>query len=167
MRLSDYFLGEEVRLRSPLAAKDLAGRVNRAAGFAFSPFRTGVVGYIWWGHVRLRYRSSFAEYNAKPILAGRVFDSPRGSELRLRYRAPAWVYIFFPLWYFVLLSLGVGISIGGFDPDVANGAKAAFAATLVAFLFVPLLFHAFGTRNSEEELAALVEFLVEHAEARP
>jgi hypothetical protein len=173
MRLTDYFAGQEVRLRSPLSAQAAAERIGEAASNSifrrgpFSPFRTGVVGRVWWGgHVRLRYRRPI-DYSAKPILAGRILDAPPGSELRLRYRAPAGMYVFYPLWYFVLVGMAMGFSSGGFEPGISGPDKMMTAGIFVAFALVPPIFHAFGTWRSEEELAALIAFLSEHAEAEP
>jgi hypothetical protein len=174
MRLTDYFAGQEVGLRSPLPAREVAERITAAASGSilrhglFAAFRTGVVGRIWWGgHVRLRFRSSILMYGAKPVLAGRLLDTPPGSQLRLRYRAPAQMYVFYPFWYLVLAGLAIGFSSGGFDPEISGGDKMIFAGMLVAFFFQPLIFHAIGTRNSEKEFADMVAFLAENAQARP
>ena len=173
MRLIDYFVGQQVRLRSPLSAQTAAERINAAASNSifrfgpFAPFRTGVIGRVWWGHLRLRVRSSLFMYNAKPILAGRLVDAPPGSELRLRYRAPAWCYFYYPFWYLVILGLAIGFSIAGFEPQVTGSEKMTLAAMLVAFFFLPLIVHAIGTRRSEEELAEMFAFLAEHAGAEP
>lgn len=173
MRLRDYFAGQEVNLRSPLPAAIVAERINEAASRSFlgigpfSPFRIGVIGRIWQGHVRLRYRRSLMEYNTKPILAGRLSDAGAGSELRLRYRAPLGGYLFFLLWYPVMALFGIVISLGEFAPGITSVGKAMFIAWMLAFLFLPLVFHVIGTRRSEEELAEMIEFLGEHAEAAP
>ena len=102
MRLRDYFVGQPVCLKSLLSARTVAKRINAAAGSAFWPFNTGVVGGVGLGRVRLRYAGSFGEYNAKPVLAGQLRETSSGSILMLRYRAPAWIYLFDLVWYSVL-----------------------------------------------------------------
>ncbi len=94
MEFRKYFEGERIRLYSPLPAKIVAERVNAEAGSPFWPFKIGVVGRIWKGHVRLRLSSSPFEYNAKPVLAGRLVDRFGGSRFDLVYRAPAGAVVF-------------------------------------------------------------------------
>ena len=50
----------------------------------------------------LRNVSSSLEYNAKPLLAGRLREARSGSLLTLRYRAPLWVYVFDLVWFCAL-----------------------------------------------------------------
>ena len=169
MHLTDYFAGKCLRLHSPTSARIVAERVNEAAGSALWPFTMGVVGGVWSGHVRLRFRSSLFEYNAKPVLAGRLKEAPRGSSLDLRYRAPAWVYAFDLFWYsslglVVLIMLG---QVGERNPDLNGRDLTIVSAGLVVLLLFPIVLHYFGTRNSDEELSYLLDFLAEHADATP
>ena len=165
MRLRDYFAGERFRLRSSLSTRTVAERVNQAAGSTLWPFSTGVVGGIRSGHIRLRYRSSPFEYNAKPVLSGRLQEVPRGSSLDLRYRAPVWVYGFYIVWYLFLAFLIFGLVANGWFPEVTDSEKAQVAATIALLLVAPVGLHMFGTRNAEEELSDLLDFLAQHAEA--
>jgi len=157
VRLTDYFAGERLRLCSPLSARAVAERINEAAGSLLWPFATGVVGGVWSGNIRLRYRSSLFEYNAKPVLSGRVREAASGSSLDLRYRAPLWVYGFYLVWY-LFLALFAGLIGHGWDGATVG----IFSILLVA----PLGLHAVGSRRSEEELADLLDFLSQHAEAK-
>jgi hypothetical protein len=165
MRLKDYFAGERFRLRSSLSARTVAERINEAAGSALWPFTTGIVGGVWAGHVRLRYRSSIFEYNAKPVLSGRLQDAPTGSSLDLRYRAPVWVYAFYVVWYLFLAFVAVGLLANGWAPEVTGSDKAMAVAIFAVLLVAPVGLHAFGTRRSDEELADLMDFLAQHAQA--
>jgi hypothetical protein len=169
MRLKDYFLGVPIRLESRLTAADVAERINAAAGSTVWPFTTGVVGRVSFGVVRLRFRSSFAEYNAKPILAGRIREARSGSILALRYRAPAWVYAFDVFWYSFLAFIALFPLFGDaeLNPELTTTDFALIAAGLAAFLVFPFVLHFIGTRNSDFELAELLDFLAGHAEARP
>lgn len=166
MRLWDYFVGEPFRLRSPLAVRTVAKRINEAASSPLWPFTAGVAGGVWSGHIRLRYRSSIFEYNAKPVLSGRLEDAPSGSSLELRYRAPIWVYGFYVIWYFFLALVAAALLANGWAPGVPGGDKAMAIAIFLMLLVAPVGLHAVGTRRSEEELADLLDFLAEHAEAK-
>lgn len=167
MRLRDYFAGESFRLRSPMSAPTVAERINEAAGSAFWPFTKGVVGGVWSGHIRLRYRSSLFEYNAKPVLSGSLQNAPSGSSLELRYRAPLWVYGFYLVWY-LFLALVVAWLIGnGWAPELTGGDRAMALGIIAILLIAPLGLHAVGTRRSEEELGSLLDFLFQHVEAKP
>ena len=166
MHLREYFAGQRCRLLSPLSVRTVSERINRAAGSAVWPFTTGIVGGVWSGHIRLRYRSSLFEYNAKPVLSGRLRDVPSGSSLELRYRAPLWVYGFYLFWYLLLTVGVVGLIGGGWAPEVTRGEKAMVMGIFAALLVAPLALHAFGTRRSAEELAELLDFLSEQAQAK-
>jgi len=166
MHLTDYFAGQSFRLCSPLSVRTATERINEAAGSVLWPFNTGVVGYAWSGHIRLRYRSSPLEYNAKPVLAGRLQDAPGGSRLELRYRAPLWVYGFYLVWYLFITLVVVGLVSNGWAPGVASGDKAMGLGIIAALFVAPLGLHALGTRRSAEELAELLDFLSAQVEAK-
>jgi len=167
MRLRDYFVGQPVCLKSLLSARTVASRINAAAGSAFWPFNTGVVGGVGLGRVRLRYASSFGEYNAKPVLAGQLRETASGSILVLRYRAPAWIYLFDLFWYSLLggvtlVMLGL---VGEKNSDLAGRDLVIVSVGLIAMFIIPLVLHYIGTRNSDQELGYMLNFLAEHADA--
>ena len=152
MGLKDFFLGQAVWLRSPMPARTVTERVNKAAGSMLLPVDNGVVGGVWSRHIRLKYRSSILEFNAKPVLSGRIEDTASGSSMKLRYRAPFWAQGFYALPYLFLTLSIVGISAGGWASNDTYG--------IVALLLVgPRALHALGTRRSQDELAALIDFL--------
>jgi hypothetical protein len=169
MRLKDYFVGIPVRLESRLSPAVAAQRINSAAGSTIWPFTTGVVGRVLLRFIRLRFRSSFAEYNAKPILAGRLRESRSGSVLNLRYRAPASAYALYAFWYGFLGVIALSPLFG--DAELNAGLTttdfAIIAAGLAVFLVFPVVLHFIGTRNSDDELAEILDFLAQHAEAKP
>lgn len=171
MRLKDYFAGIPVQLQSRLSAEILADRINNAAGSIFWPFNCGVIGGVRFGRVSLRYRSSFFEYNAKPILVGRLREQPfpLGAVLTLRYRAPAPIYVFYLFWYSFLSLFGLLLvgSVGQRNPDLTSGDLALSFVGWTFMIIFPLGLHFFGTRNSDEELSELLDFLAREAEAHP
>lgn len=167
MRLADYFFGVRRQLQSPASARIVADRINEAASSSLWPFTTGVVGGVWSGHLRLRFRTSFLEFNAKPVLTGRLRETPSGSCLDLNYRAPAWVYAFYLAWYLslgsvILLMLG---AIGVRNTDLQGGELASVWAGLILLLIAPLMFHYLGTRRSDDDLERLLDFLAQQADA--
>lgn len=167
MRLKDYFRGIPVRLQSRLSAQAVADRINNASGSIFWPFNFGVVGSVRFGRVSLRYRSSIFEYNAKPVLVGRLHQESAGAILNLKYRAPASAYFSYCLTALVLcLVLIIALTgVGSGDLPAQDFAMlSAFIVVLPAFIFG---FHAYGTRNSDEELSELIDFLEREAEAKP
>lgn len=165
MHLRDYFAGQRLQLRSRLPARAVAKRINDAASTNFSPFGVGVVGGVWSGRIRLKYQSSPFEYNAKPVLSGRLKDVPSGSSLELRYRAPLWVYGFYLIWY-LFLTLVAAVLIGNeLAPEVTIADKAMAIGTIGILSITPLGLHAVGTRRSAEELSELLNFLSQHIEA--
>ena len=167
MHLRDYFAGQRLTLRSALPVETVSERINEEAGFALSPFTTGVVGYVWWGYIRLRYCTWLFEYNAKPVLCGRLSEDGNGSRLDLRYRAPVWIYAFYLFWYLLLASMAVEV-LGHVGPANSAGSETIGPiATLAILAIAPLGLHMFGTRRSDDDLAELLNFLAECAEARP
>jgi hypothetical protein len=166
MQLRDYFIGEGLRLHSPMPARIASERINKAAGSTLWPFTTGVVGGVWFRNIRLRYRSSLFEYNAKPVLSGRLEDGISGSTLELRYRAPVWVYGFNFVWYLLLTFIVAFLIGGGWAPGTTAGDKVIIIGFFSLMIVAPLALHAVGTRRSQEELVALIDFLAQHIDAK-
>jgi len=167
MRFVDYFFGMRRQLRSPTSARIVADRINGAAGSVLWPFTTGVVGGVLSGHLRLRFRSSPFEYNAKPVLSGRLWETPNGSSLDLNYRAPAWVYAFYLFWYgfLALVLLMMFGQIGVRTPDLQSAELSRVWALLISLLIAPVVMHYVGTRRSNEDFERLMDFLAEQADA--
>ncbi|WP_147416686.1 hypothetical protein [Sphingomonas edaphi] len=117
----------------------------------------------------MRYVSSPFEYNAKPLLAGGLHEHRSGSMLELRYRAPSWVYIFDLFWVCALgmVTMAMLGLVGERNPDLTNSDFVFIWTILLALLAAPLALHYFGTRNSDEELSYLLDFLAERIEAKP
>lgn len=168
MLLRDYFVGQPVRLQSSHSPRVVAERINSGAASIFWPFHwDAVVGGVWLGRIRLRFVNSPFEYNAKPLLAGRLCETSSGSILKLRYRAPAWIYAFALFWYcalglLILMALG---QFGERNPDLTSGDTAFTWAIILALVVTPIAFHYFGTRNANKELGYLLDFLAERADA--
>lgn len=129
------------------------------------PFTTGTAGGVWSGHIRLSYRTWPFEYNAKPVLCGRLKDDGGGSSLYLRYRAPVWVYAFFLFWYLFLVLIGAAV-FGGNGDTLAVRAYMMGITVWTVLLLAPVVLHLFGTRRSDEDLAAILSFLSDYAEAK-
>lgn len=161
MELIAYFRGQPVRLHSPLRPEEVAARINAEAKSIFWIFSSGVVGGARLGHVRLRVRSSPFEYNAKPVLAGRIVGDGQGSEIRLRYRAPIAIYLFYLMWYGFLLALALTMPFNG-RLEISMW---EFLLLLVAFAAMPLIMHAIGTAGSDRDLEQLEAFLLEEVQA--
>jgi hypothetical protein len=163
MKLSAYFKGKRVKLRSPLAPDAISKSINAKSGSIFWLFGEGVTGWAAMGWVRLRYRSGYFEYNAKPVLVGRIRDDLGGSILDLRYRAPLFSYLLFLLWYGFLISFCYAAALNMRDAEsVASGLiPIAFA---VIFMLIPVGMNAVGTMNADSELDWLLNFLNETAE---
>ena len=85
----------------------------------------------------------------------------------LRYRAPAWIYLFDLVWYSVLggvtlVMLGL---VGERNPDLTGRDLVIVSGGLIAMFILPLVLHYIGTRNSDQELGDMLNFLAEHADA--
>ena len=167
MKIRDYYLGQPVTLRSPLKPDQLKQCINEAAKVVWwrLPFHIGPVGRFWFGRLRLRYATSPFEYNAKPVLTGGVEQAPAGSILRLEYRGRTWSRIFFVIWYAFLALFSVGFLILGTDPPLHGEERLAPFAIASALADMPILMHAIGTRNSNDELRKLIDFLEQVADA--
>jgi hypothetical protein len=164
--LCDYFRGIPLILVSPFRPDECARRINASAGWSMWPFSVGPAGFAWSGILRLRYRSSPMEYNAKPVLAGRLEEQGLGSLVRLRYRAPIWVYFFDTFWFLTLGTMLLFVLLG--DAGATSfGERLPFLGIIVLLLGSNVALHHFGTRNAEEELNHLLGFLEDTIEARP
>ena len=163
MPFRQYFGGIQIELESPLAPTEVKKRINSEASLGLSPFYTGVVGRVWGQTLRLRYRSSPLEYNAKPLLIGPIEAVTGGCRLSLIYRGPRLMIPFFVFW--------LGFSLVGFVAaaiDLISSRDAEFALILFAmpiFALFPIGMHAWGTRRWDEDLGELVDFLQREAQA--
>jgi hypothetical protein len=160
MRLRDQITGRKLTLRSPLGREEVSLRINRTSGSLFWPFASGVVGGCRFG--RLRVRHSPFEYNARPEMVGRVRDTLGSTELRIRFGMPAWVKLFFVMWFLFLTLFTAGLLSTGLA-----GAEWGFLLVLPLFLILPPAMHVFCTRRSEEDLDEILEFLEREAQATP
>ena len=169
MNVRDYFFGRSIMLESRFAPNEIKRRIRDGTRTAWwmRPFRTGPAGGIFFGRVRLRYQSSPFEYNAKPILAGRIDPVSNGSLLRLTYRGRTWFRLFFVFWYLFLAIFAAVLLTVGTDPPL-HGTERLFPVVIIGGLaIVPMFMHVIGTRRSEEELDELIDFLRHVAETRP
>ncbi|MFN2099111.1 hypothetical protein [Altererythrobacter sp. MF3-039] len=160
MNLIDYFRGRRLLLRSPLSKEEAKRRINAASGPPFWPFRSGVRGRVWGEHLRLSYTDFWLiDYNAKPILAGRLHNALGSCELFVNFRAPAFAYVFFGFWYLFLACMF--LASGGLFSQTAGGPPLLFISV---FLLAPLAMHYGFTRHSEDNLESLLLFLQNEAE---
>lgn len=107
------------------------------------------------------------QYNAKPVLSGRIKDAPLGSIMRLAYRGPVMILPFYVFWYGFLTFVTVMLAVHGIDPaDDPSGPVFAVAILIVMWL-APATMHVIGTRNADDELDALLEFLRDTVETQP
>ena len=144
-------------MTSPLAVSAVEQQVTQAAGSRFSPLASGVVGGVRRGHLRLAYRRSMLDYNAKPILVGWILDRKVNSEISLKYRAPIFAYVFFASWYLFLSIMFLVLLMNG---------EVSFSGILSFFGVIPLFLHYVGTAQSDADLKVMLDFLAENAGAR-
>lgn len=160
MRLRDYFGGRRFSLATRLPPEEVERQINSAAASIFSPVASGVIGWARFGRVRLRYRAGIFSYNGKPILAGRIVPDRSGARLELNYRAQLPLYVGFPLWYLAYSALLLVFLVGGdWAPGIGLPEKIGIVLFALAIGAAPIAVHYFATRNAEEELAILVDFL--------
>ena len=168
MKLRDYYFGLPVTLHSPLRPDDIAQRIKDETRVSWwmMPFRTGPVGGVRWGRLRLSYSNSPFEYNQKPVLTGPMERTMAGTVMRLGYRGTTWSRIFFAAWYLFMALIAMFFLVAGFDPPLHGVERLIPVAMIVSFFVFPIIIHAIGTRRSDEDLAALIEFLERVAEAK-
>lgn len=168
MKLRDYYFGKPVTLHSPLRPDEIAERIKAQTKVSWwmRPFQTGPVGGVRWGRLRLRYFNSPFQYNAKPLLIGRMESTMTGTVMRLVYRGDTWSRVFFLLWYVFMAVIAMFFLAAGFDPPL-HGAEKLFPLAVLALLAVtPIIMHAIGTSRSDEDLAELIDFLERVAQAK-
>ena len=166
MRLRDYFRGYSLVMQSRLRRAELERRINAATLSVWRPFQTGVGGWVHFGRIRLRYRTRFIEYNAAPILAGRIDDEFGIVRLRLRYRAPLPIYPFFAFWYAFLTFILVTFVAGGGASGSSGDENAIFIGMIVFLLLLPMGMHYAFTRRADANFDRIVKFLEDAAEAK-
>lgn len=82
----------------------------------------------------------------------------------LIYRAPLWAHVFYTVWYSALVAVAVPVFMLTTNADVRVPDKVFTLAVFFSLTAFPLLLHAFGTRDSDRELDALLRFLREKAQ---
>ena len=163
MKLRDYFLGQRVRLRSSLSKDEVAERIKKGIGQGWWPLANGIKGGVFADRMRLRYVETWLfAYNAQPILVGKLQDNLGSCEFTATFRAPAFTYIFFAVWYLflgliILGLIGVGMT-RGIEPNFIP-----FLFSLVLFLAAPVAMHYVFTRNSDRDLQTMLAWLEREA----
>ena len=166
MRLGDYLRGHRIVMETPLARDDVERRIGDATASASGAFGRGIFGWARFGRLRLRVRDGWWMYRAKPVLAGRIEATGRGSRLRLNHRAPLWVPAFLLVWYPVFLASAVGMISEG-KLGAAAAADVAIAVSVLAVMLVaPLVTFHLASARSNSDLLALIAFLEREVEAR-
>lgn len=164
MKVSEYLKGRRVRLVSPLDPDAVQAAINAHTRSGFQPFGKGVAGWARLGRVRLRYKAGYFDYNAKPVLIGRIENDMGRTRLELSYRAPLKVYGFLLLWLFLFMLPWNLLSYALTQSPTLSGIAFELGLFLL-YLVTPLLVHWFGTMDADEELGHMLEFLRQHAMA--
>lgn len=165
MRMGEYFIGKKIVLNSLLPRAEVQRRINAASGSMFWPFGFyRVVGGARLGFVRLRYQSHPFEYNAKPIVSGRIYEHLGGTKIRAKFGGPVWVKVFFVVWYSLLslMAFGIAMNPSGIEPV----GETIILIVFPFFFLAPLIMHFVFTRDSDEDLGRILEFLEHEAEAK-
>ena len=158
MKLSEYFKGQKVIARSSLSPGEVKARINEATPLVPWPWTVGISGRVVGRSVRMNYRTGLIDYNAKPVLAGRLHDDLGATRLEAKFRAPAFAYLFFPFWYFVLLMMG-SVMLMSAPSDHSEPEAWIFFPMLCLFAIAPIVMHYLFNRNSADQLEEILLFL--------
>ena len=166
MKFKDYFLGRTLVLSSPLPPGEVQSRIDKAAISSLLPFQFGTVGWSRLRAFRLRQRTSLIDYNAKPMLVGRLVEDRDGTRIEANFGATFWMKAFFVWWYAILVVFFVGaIALGPFQGE--DGEAVYFPYLFIPLFAVsPLAMHYALTRGAEYDLEELLAFLEDVANAR-
>ncbi|MBA4163710.1 MAG: hypothetical protein C0510_03615 [Erythrobacter sp.] len=164
MKIWHYFQGLRVDLHSPLAKAEAIERINRASGSMLWPFSNGIKGGVWFGRLRFSHTSCwYFDSNVKPILAGRLSDALGSCEIRARFRAPIFAYVFFAVWYLGLLVMLISALVVGLSGG-ENSVVLLFLPFILIFFLAPVGMHYLLHRNAEDDLERILEFLNREAD---
>lgn len=166
MGLKDYFVGRRLVLISPLTASEVQARINDSAGSSVLPFSMGTVGWARFGRFRLRQRTSLFDYNAKPMLIGKMIGIPEGTRIEANFGATLWMKAFLVFWYaFLALWTVIAIATGPFEGN--QGDLAYFPYLMVPlFAVMPIGMHYLFNHSAEKDLKVMLRFLDTAAKAR-
>ena len=167
MKITHYFSGQNYILRSPLSVEQVKQKINHASGSSLWPFSTGVVGGVYFGRLRLQYRGFPLFDDYAPRLAGHLYEDLGGTIFRLKYRAQDLVIIFLFFWYLILTFISftfLAAYISG-DEGLNREAIPVLLLLLTLYFVAPIGMHLFGTRNSDQELDEIQNFLEREVQA--
>ena len=98
------------------------------------------------------------DYNAKPVLAGRLHDDMGATRMDAKFRAPAFAYFFFIFWYSILLIM---VSVMVILLTTGSWELEAWITFPILCLFavMPIGMHYLFNRNAVDQLEEILVFL--------
>jgi hypothetical protein len=170
MNFREYALGRTVTLKSPLPPAALGERINASASSGRHLFDRAIVGFVRSNELWLKYRSNRPhDFIVGPTLRGSVSATAVGSILHLKYQATPLAVLLvvgtavtFPLLGIIL----TGSSLLAHEVSKVEGQLLAGILMLAASALYFARYRCFNT-DTDEELALLLDFLSQEAEATP
>ena len=124
-----------------------------------------MAGWACFGRLRLKVREDMWAIHAPLTLSGRIVAEPVGSRLRLHYRLPISLYLFFPIWYLSLIASLLGSLAEG--AVIAHGPELAIIVVMTTFcLAAPIYLLTVSTSSADADFQELVDFLEREAQAK-
>ena len=100
MRIIDSLKGERFTLISPLPPEKVAAQLDAGLESMWTPFATGVIGWVAAPWFALRYqRSAWFRRAPRLVLSGRIRPHGTGSRITAAYRAPRPLLLFLAIWF--------------------------------------------------------------------
>ena len=166
MNLRDYILGRRVELNSPLERQMVERAIRANIKLGFNPFYTGVVGWVRFGRVNLRWATAMWSNGFQPVFSGQLRSEMGSTKMRVRFGAPVYLLLFFGFWYIALSSLMLTALGQYISSDKASGDPLTMVAAASGMMAFPIALHFIFNRSANTHFEQILDLLREVAEFR-
>ncbi|QIQ86745.1 hypothetical protein [Erythrobacter sp.] len=156
-------MGRRVTLHSPLPPDEAARRIDRTAGPVWSFAHHGVAGWARFGFVRLVWSIPMFENGFRPVFAGRLVATGKGTRLTASYGASGFLRVFLAVWYGLFGIISASLILLPASTRHEDAGPLLVAAAAMALAAVPIAFHLIFNRKADAHYEEMLGFLAREA----
>ena len=159
MTIKEYVFGRRVRLVTSLGKGEVEDAVRRHVGGTFNPFHTGVAGWCQFNRIGLRWATAFWSNGFQPVFRGKLEAHGTGTSIDGRFGAPPVLLAFLGFWYSMLSMMAFTTIAAYVNDEFGEVDLFVMLPALIAFMFIPAIFHLLFNRSADSQFDDILEFL--------